>query len=73
MPGEIELTLGDRSSVWLQKAQIISFSAEGSGTRIIVSSSDDRSCEIDVRESFAELMDIMDVADSPKSPGDFIE
>lgn len=73
MGDEIELTLGDGSSVWLLKAEIISYSAEGGGARIIVLNPDATSRAIEVRESFAELTDIMNAADSTSAPGDFME
>jgi len=73
MADDIELTLGDGSSVWLLKTQIISYSAEGSGTRLVVAGTDETSCEMEVRKSFAELTDIMDAVDATEAPGDFME
>jgi hypothetical protein len=70
---DLELTLADRSSIWLDTTAIIAVFEESSGTRIVVAGPDDQRVEVNVLESFEAVSDLMNTTDPGKVPGDFME
>jgi hypothetical protein len=73
MTEPMELTLDDGSSVWLDRSAILSFSALASGTRLVILGNDGSEEQVDVRDSFASVSDLMDPVEPPAALGDFIE
>lgn len=69
----VELTLEDGSSVWLDRAAIVSFSVRGEGTRLVVLRDDGSEEQVDVADGFATVSDLMDPGDPAPGPGNFME